>query len=212
MWCLDVPVYKNTHKSFWFGCCFFFLNSSLGGALALSVTWTLSPASPWWWATEEVELWWGTLTKLQSDRITAARRWCSTSSSQHLCIPILQLHLFPSCSTSVSWNSHWAEPTPEIRGKWTSKNKGHILMDQIAGSAAQSAWKTMSERGWESWLAAAARGGGRREKRNEMASVSSTKPTEDPQGEDRKMFVMHLFQNTPTQRQKYCLNFLTAKS
>lgn len=60
-------------------------------------------------------------------------------------------------------------------------------------------------------MAASARGGGRREKRNEIASVSTTKPTEDPQQEDRKMFVVHLLQNTHVQRQKYCLNYMTAK-
>lgn len=75
-------------------------------------------------ATEEVELWRGTLTELKSDRIIAARRWCSTSSSQHLYIPTLQMHLFSPCSTSVSWNCHQDEPAPEMRGKWTSGIKG----------------------------------------------------------------------------------------
>lgn len=81
-------------------------------------------------------------------------------------IPTLQHQCF--LELSLSWTRSWNEREMNIR------NKGHILIDQIAGSAPQSTRKTMLERGWESWLAAAARGGGRGEKRNEMASVSST--------------------------------------
>lgn len=115
---------------------------------------------------------------------------CRCTNSQQCLIPAAPVFL--GTLTELNQLLEW-------EGNEFQKQR-HILMDQRAGSAPQPGWKTKPERGWESWLAAAARGGGRREKRNEMASVSSTKPTEDPQREERKMSVMRLLQNTHIQR------------
>lgn len=189
-------------------------------------SWTPSPALRRWWAAEVV---WALVG--HHDR-TAVRQGhcCWEVMSRSIpptplhpgravaLVPILEhrrfLDLSPSCSRSRN------------ERKMDVRSKGHFLMDQVSGSAPRSTWQAtqwVSERRWESWSAAAAKGGRRREeKRIKMASVSSTKPIEDFQGGDRKTFVTHVSKHSyldigksaclQLQSQKYYLNYLTPKN
>lgn len=189
-------------------------------------TWTPSPALCPWWAAD------GGLSSGGAPRPN-----CSPTGSLLLgvmsrsipptplhpsravaLVPILEhrcfLDLSPSCSRSRNGR------------KMDVRSKGHFLMDQVSGSAPRSAWQAtqwVSERRWESWSAAAAKGGRRREeKKIKMASVSSTKPIEDFQGGDRKTFVTRVSKYSyldigksaclQLQSQKYYLNYLTPKN
>lgn len=82
------------------------------------------------------------MTKLQSQG-----HWCPEVMPCFI-TPVMQLHWFPSCRTSASWNSYWAEAAHEIGRKWTSGAKVDESASQLASQA---------ERERESWSAAASR-------------------------------------------------------